>query len=80
MDNQNKSFVEAKHGILFYVTERSLSPRYGIYAVMESDTEDKNSAEGIFFTKEEAVQCCEWLAENEVYPITLTEVLADLHQ
>lgn len=60
------------------VDEKSNALRYGVSATVVGDDADTETAKNRFFTEEEARACCEWLAENEVYPITLKEVLADL--
>ncbi len=52
---------------------------YGIAAVLESDNTDKAVVENLFFTDLEAAACCRWLAENEVYPVTLQEVLENIY-
>lgn len=58
--------------------EKATAPKYGISATVVGDESDTETADNRFFTEEEARACCEWLAKNEVYPITLKEVLADL--
>ncbi len=78
--NTNQELKHSANGISYYVNKNSDSVRpYGITAVLESDSMDKMSTGELFFTAEEAVACCKWLAENEVYPITLCEVLENLY-
>lgn len=75
--SKNLGLAASSDGINFYILcqEEESARRYGIMAEMEDDSADSMSAENLFFTKEEAKMCCLWLAENNVYPITLCEVL-----
>jgi len=52
---------------------------YGILATVKDTPDDSEPAENLFFTEAEATACCKWLAENNVFPITLCEVLSDLY-
>ncbi len=78
--NKTKELKHSAYGINYYVTKNSdLERPYGITAELESDSTDQMGTDGLFFTSEEAGACCKWLAENEVYPITLCEVLENLY-
>lgn len=70
----------SSNNILYYVTqdESCNAPNYGIYAVSKKDSLDQVSINNRFFTENEAIQCCMWLADNDVYPVTICEVLEDL--
>ena len=70
----------SSNSILYYITQDECcsSPNYGIYAVSKKDSLEQISIRNRFFTEEEAIKCCMWLAENDVYPITIPEVLEDL--
>lgn len=77
-----KELVASCSGINYYVIfeSGSLSGRaYGIMAESIDDTTDFQSAENLFFTIEEARHYCKWFSENEVYPVTLREVLANIY-
>ena len=52
---------------------------YGILASVKDIANDSEQAENLFFTEAEATACCMWLAENNVFPVTLCEVLSDLY-
>lgn len=52
---------------------------FGITATLKTDSNDTASVANVFFSIEEATACCKWLAENNVYPITLCEVISDLY-
>jgi hypothetical protein len=52
---------------------------YGIKATSTTDAEDFATAENLFFTQSEATEYCRWLAENDVYPISLCDVLANIY-
>lgn len=52
---------------------------FGITATLKSDPKDTATAANVFFSIEEATACCSWLAENNVYPVTLCEVISDLY-
>lgn len=79
--NKKIDVVTSSSGIKYCIfTETTETERpFGIYAVMEDDRNDNGSVERIFFTEEEAAACCNWLAENEVFPISLSEVISDLY-
>ncbi len=70
----------SENGINYYVLTGNNADRcYGIAACLENDKDDSCSLENIFFSEEEATRCCQWLAENSVFPITLSEVISDLY-
>ncbi len=79
---ENYELITSAQGINYFVTQsKSDNPRpFGIFAAMQDDSEDIGCTENIFFTKEEAQKCCMWLAENLVYPITLSEVLENFYR
>ncbi len=78
--NTTQTLKHSANGINYYVTQNACSARpFGIVAELALDSTDTASANGLFFTAEEADACCKWLAENEVYPITLCEVLENLY-
>ena len=52
---------------------------YGISATMREDPQDCSIIENLFFTDAEAEAYCRWLAENDVYPVTLCDVLANVY-
>lgn len=52
---------------------------FGITATLKTDSSDTASVTNVFFSQEEATACCKWLAENNVYPVTLNEVISDLY-
>ena len=72
----------SQNGINYYVIcDRSASDgrRFGILSVLSDDETDRKTADNLFFTQEEAENYCRWLAENEVYPISLCEVLGNIY-
>lgn len=79
---ENRELITSAEGIDYYVTCKNIeSPRpFGIFAISQDDTEDNGTVENLFFTREEACMCCIWLADNEVYPITLCEVLDNFYR
>lgn len=76
----NKVLVVEKFGINYYITrtEAENEPAYGISVIMKEDPSDANFAENLFFTEEEAKRRCEWLSENQVFPVSLHEVLRNV--
>ena len=79
--SKNPIFSVSENGINFYVITAdsdNLRP-FGIMAEMDNDKSDIETVENIFFTKEEAQACCKWLAENEVFPVTLCDVLGNFY-
>ncbi len=79
---ENRELVTSGTGIdYFVIQEKSENPRtFGILATSQNDNEDLCFAENLFFTREEAQKCCMWLADNQVYPITLCEVLDNFYR
>ncbi len=79
---KNLGLAASSYGINYSVVydEASDFRPFGILAESDSDKEDSKIAESLFFTKEEAVSCCLWLAKNQVYPITLCEVLQNFYR
>lgn len=79
---ENCELITSANGIdYFVINKQSANPRtFGILAVMQNDDKDTGCTENIFFTKEEAQKCCMWLADNQVYPITLSEVLENFYK
>ncbi|MBO4940858.1 MAG: hypothetical protein J6D15_01430 [Clostridia bacterium] len=79
--SKNPILSASGNGISFYVitgNADSLRP-FGIMAEMDNDKSDAEAVENIFFTSEEAAACCKWLAENEVFPVTLCDVLGNFY-
>ena len=76
----NKVLVAEKYGINYYITraEAENEPVYGISVIMKDDPSDANCAENLYFTEEEAKRRCEWLSENQVFPVSLHEVLRNV--
>ncbi len=79
---ENRELITSVEGIDYFVIyKNSETPRpFGIFAISQNDAEDYGTAENIFFTREEARMCCIWLAKNEVYPITICEVLDNFYR
>ena len=78
--NTNKELKHSAFGINYYVIKNGITERpYGIMAELASDCSDHAVVEGLYFTEAEAAACCKWLAENEVYPVTLCEVLDNVY-
>lgn len=74
--------VVSKHGISYYIISKENARNnriYGIMAVMDDDKDDFKAIENLFFTRAEASEYCKWFAENEVYPISLDEVLGNIY-
>ena len=80
-ESKNLGLAASFDDINFYVlcSNENVDRPYGIMASTETDKEDLGVAENLFFTKEEAVKCCLWLAENQVFPITLCEVMENFY-
>ena len=60
-----------------YSKDESIPRPFGILAVMDNDKDDFGVAENLFFTENEAIECCKWLARNSVYPVTLKDIMAN---
>ncbi len=79
-NNEQKTTVCA-NGTKFSIihTEPSDIGRcFGIAAVSENDPNDSAQVNNLFFTSEEAEAYCKLFAENEVCPVTLSEVLENI--
>ncbi len=82
MNKNNLHTAVSANGINYYIvkSEDTHNGRiYGIGAVLCDDNTDSAEAENLFFTEAEAAEYCKWLAENEVYPISLCEVIANIY-
>ncbi len=81
-ESNKHSLAATSQGINYYILCGSddHERRYGILASSETDPSDSAFTENLFFTKEEAFQCCQWLAENTVCTITLNEVLENFYR
>ena len=81
MFNKNKTVTkDTEAGISYSVIcskDEDAERPFGILAIMDSDEEDFSVAENLFFTEAEAIECCKWLARNNVYPVTLKDVMAN---
>ncbi len=78
--SKTRQVAASENGVNFYVLSSNQAERcFGIAACLENDNDDSCSLENLFFTEEEATKCCQWLAENDVFPITLTDVINDLY-
>ncbi len=78
----DKKLVLSAHGINYYTVCSNISENnraYGIFAEVTDDKSDFGVVENLFFTQAEATEYCKWLAENEVYPITLCEILGNIY-
>ena len=63
---------------IIHTEPSSIGRCFGIAAVSESDPKDSAQVNNLFFTAEEAEAYCKLFAENEVCPITLSEVLENI--
>lgn len=79
---ENRELVTSVEEIDYFVTQGSSenSRPFGVIAASQKDPEDICMAENLFFTREEACKCCMWLADNQVDPITLCEVLDNFYR
>ena len=75
-----KTLSASTKAVDYYTVSESgcAASRYGVMLVSKTDS-DKASTEGIFFTRDEAAKCCEFLAENEVYPVSLGDILHNIY-
>lgn len=79
MVNEKKRFVISDGGISYYVTyDEGDNAGYGIYAELDDEKSDSMCVRKIYFTEEEAVLRCKWLCENQVFPISLRDVLVNI--
>lgn len=76
-----ENLIASGQDVNYYVTvdEDSEELRFGVSASVIGDKTDVEAANRLFFTEKEAEACCRWLAKNDVYPVTLNEVLHDLY-
>ncbi len=81
-DEKNLELVAEASGVNFFISssDSDSDRRFGIKAVATQDPTGSALAENLFFTKTEAEKCCLWLAENNVEPIILCEVLSNFYQ
>lgn len=74
--------VVSKQGISYFIIHNesaTCSRSYGILAKMSDDEADFEMAENLFFTRAEAEAYCKYFADNEVYPVSLCEVLGNIY-
>ncbi|MBR5155637.1 MAG: hypothetical protein IKW62_04045 [Clostridia bacterium] len=80
--DNNFQAITSANGINYYIVksdDSNTNRPYGIKATLCDDDTDCSTVENLFFTEAEAEKYCKWLAENEVYPISLYEVLANIY-
>ena len=53
---------------------------FGVAVSLKLNSEDSACVKNLFFTRGEAEKCCFWLAQNDVEPIILHEVLSNFYQ
>ncbi|MBE7032525.1 MAG: hypothetical protein E7401_06145 [Ruminococcaceae bacterium] len=72
--------VSGKNGVAYYViqSENCLDRSYGIMAEAVDDRADFATVKNLFFTAEEALSYCRFLAANDVFPYTLSDVLENI--
>lgn len=78
----NRQIVTSKNDINYFVicdNNLTAGRRFGITATLSGSETDSNTVDNLFFTKAEAEEYCRWLAENEVYPVSLCEVLENIY-
>ena len=81
-ESLEKTLVLTAHQINYFIVRSNKSTNnrfYGIMAEAINDETDFGIAENLFFTQAEATEYCKWLADNEVYPITLCDVLGNIY-
>lgn len=61
----------------YNITEKNLAdlPMFGIAVKCGNKQKEINN---VFFTKEEAKARCKWLAENQVFPENLWDIMSDI--
>lgn len=66
-----------EYTIKYDITENILEgqPFYGITVTCDEKTAEINN---MYFTREEAILRCKWLAQNEVFPENLHDVMSDI--
>ena len=72
--------VSGRNGVAYYViqNENSLDRSYGIMAETIDDKTDFATVKNLFFTADEALSYCKFLADNNVFPYTLRDVLENI--
>ncbi len=77
----HNSVVETENKCYFIDLGESGSERcFGVAVALKSNPEESACVRNLFFTRDEAEKCCLWLAENDVEPIILCEVLSNFYQ
>ncbi|MBR5614811.1 MAG: hypothetical protein IKW64_05900 [Clostridia bacterium] len=79
-DKYQLKYVAEKNKISYFIVsdEGESARSFGIKLVTSGSEADSASAENLFFTECEAESFCKFMAENEVYPCTLHEVLTNM--
>lgn len=80
--NTSTKGYTSSQGITYHIIfsqDTEVPRRFGITAIMDTDADDCASVENIFFTEAEATAYCRWLAENDVFPVSLCDVLANIY-
>ncbi len=78
--NLNENPKHSSGDISYFTVYDSGAVRpYGVAAQTKGEPSDRAVANRLFFTEAEAEACCKWLAENEVQPVTLCEVLENIY-
>ena len=74
------SGISGKNGVAYYViqNENGLDRSYGIMAETIDDKTDFATVKNLFFTAGEALSYCKFLADNDVFPYTLSDVLENI--
>ena len=74
-----KELIASSDATDYFIIKEESSPNvfYGILAQTKDDSTDSDKVKNFFFTRGEAEECCFWLAENDVYPCVLKNVIAD---
>ncbi len=82
MNSEKKlsSGVSGRNGVAYYViqSENSIGRNYGIMAETIDDKTDFATIKNLFFTADEALSYCKFLADNDVFPYTLSDVLENI--
>lgn len=76
----NKKLAASNDKVKYYITssESDGNIKFGISAE-EVAVGDIKTTEAVFFTETEAIKCCEYLAENTVYPISISDTLHNIY-
>ena len=81
-ESLEKTLVLTADQINYFTIRSTKSTNNRFYGIMAESLEDKTDfgiVENLFFTQAEATEYCKWLADNEVYPITLCDVLGNIY-